>query len=447
MIFNIQFPKMSNYEVIEGYRKDSSVYTNGGYAYKKDKDAKGIRYLRCTKFREGCPARAKICLNSNVLSIIKEHENHDDSESQIAVRIVLTKLKRRAEDSQESLRELFDEEANESEVGGQISFVRVESTMFRRRRLNRPRIPMDADDAISLMENCVEEFKVYHLFSIDGPLLGEKAIGFMSPKWISALQSGVDGTLLQADAAFYVSPKQFYQLFNIFLEYKSCSLPAIHILMSKKTGSLYSQVVGKIKELLPITVTGIITDYEHALYSSLSSGFPDATVSGCKFHHDQALYKTGILKNGLATLYTSHLEFRKWVEPLMCLPLLPSDRIIEMFNYLKINRADIPESENEKMKKLLKYYQRYWLEQIGSSRLSVFQNNKRTTNDLESFHANLKRKFCSHNPNYWNFFKKINKVIKTTEKDMERIDNNIPIRRTPLHIALHKKQVIHELQG
>ena len=69
----------------------------------------------------------------------------------------------------------------------------------------------------------------------------------------------------------------------------------------------------------------------------------------------------------------------------MCLPLLPSDRIIEMFNYLKINRPDIPESENEKMKKLLKYYQRYWLEQIGSSRLSVFQNNKRTTNDLRAF--------------------------------------------------------------
>ena len=73
--------------------------------------------MRCTKFREGCPARAKVCLNYNVLSIIKEHENHEESESEIAVRKALTKLKRRAEDSQESLRELFDEEANESEIG------------------------------------------------------------------------------------------------------------------------------------------------------------------------------------------------------------------------------------------------------------------------------------------------------------------------------------------
>ena len=52
------------------------------------------------------------------------------------------------------------------------------------------------------------------------------AIGSMSPKWICALKSGGDATLLQADATFYVVPKQFNQLLNIFLDYKSRSLPA-----------------------------------------------------------------------------------------------------------------------------------------------------------------------------------------------------------------------------
>ena len=75
-------------------------------------------------------------------------------------------------------------------------------------------------------------------------------------------------------------------------------------------------------------------------------------------------------------------------------------------------------SENEKVKKLLRYYERFWLEQIGPSRLSIFQNDKRTKNDLESFHAKLKRKFCLHNPNYWSFITKMNQVIKTTEKDI-----------------------------
>ena len=80
----------------------------------------------------------------------------------------------------------------------------------------------------------------------------------MSPKWIFSLQSGVDGIVLQADATFYVTPKQFYQLFDIFLEYKSRSLPAIHIPMSIKTCTLNSQVVAKIKELLPISFTVIL---------------------------------------------------------------------------------------------------------------------------------------------------------------------------------------------
>ena len=50
---------MVNYEIIEGCRKDSFIYVNGGYTYRKDKDVKGIRYLRCTEFNVGCPGRAK----------------------------------------------------------------------------------------------------------------------------------------------------------------------------------------------------------------------------------------------------------------------------------------------------------------------------------------------------------------------------------------------------
>ena len=111
-----------------------------------------------------------------------------------------------------------------------------------------------------------------------------------------------------------------------------------------------------------------MTDYERALFSSLSSGFPNATVSGCKFSSRPSTIKAGILKNGLATLYTSHQEFRKWAEILMCLPLLPSDKIIEMFNYLKHKIPDLPLPENEKVKKLLRYYERFWLEQIGPAR-------------------------------------------------------------------------------
>ena len=90
---------MTNQEIIEDCREDSFAYANGGHTYRKEKDVKAIRYLRCTQFRCGCPARAKICSNPPVFSIIKEHENHDASESQIAIRKVLTKVNRKVENS------------------------------------------------------------------------------------------------------------------------------------------------------------------------------------------------------------------------------------------------------------------------------------------------------------------------------------------------------------
>ena len=73
-------------------------------------------------------------------------------------------------------------------------------------------------------------------------------------------------------------------------------------------------------------------------------------------------------------------------------------------------------------------------------RLSVFQNEKRTTNDLESFHSNLKRKFKSHNPNFGDFIKKLNDVILSSEKDMEIINNHLPIRRRSIKpLTLQRK--------
>ena len=45
------------------------------------------------------------------------------------------------------------------------------------------------------------------------------------------------------------------------------------------------------------------------------------------------------------------------------------------------------------------------------------------------------------------FVQKLNQVIKTTEKDMERIDNNIPICRKPTTFSIHRNQVIQDLQG
>ena len=86
----------------------------------------------------------------------------------------------------------------------------------------------------------------------------------------------------------------------------------------------------KVKEILPLTATGIITNYETALFNSLSQSYPNVRISG---YHDQAVYKTGILKNDLSNLYSSNQEFRKRAELLLFLSLLPSNKIVDMYHH------------------------------------------------------------------------------------------------------------------
>ena len=41
----------------------------------------------------------------------------------------------------------------------------MENSMYKRRRLNRPTIPQDAEEAITLLNDCSDEFTTYILFS------------------------------------------------------------------------------------------------------------------------------------------------------------------------------------------------------------------------------------------------------------------------------------------
>ena len=58
---------------------------------------------------------------------------------------------------------------------------------------------------------------------------------------------------------------------------------------------------------------------------------------------------------------------------------------------LKDSKPELQQLDNDRVEKLLRYYERYWLRQVKPLRLSVFQKEKRTTNDLESFYAKLKQ--------------------------------------------------------
>ena len=55
------------------------------------------------------------------------------------------------------------------------------------------------------------------------------------------------------------------------------------------------------------------------------------------------------------------------------------------------------------LKKLFDYVKKFWLERVGATRFSVFLENHRTNNVVESWHRSLNRKMVGKHLNIWKF--------------------------------------------
>ena len=108
------------------------------------------------------------------------------------------------------------------------------------------------------------------------------------------------------------SLKIFLQLLTLFIEFNGHSLPALHILMTRKTENLYRAVLFSFHELLPNFIpTFAIGDFETAPRNALKELFPSITIIGCwiipkrymrKFKNWARQYRTRKIKtleNGL----------------------------------------------------------------------------------------------------------------------------------------------------
>src|ERR1041384_2747910 len=96
-----------------------------------------VKYLRCTVF--GCMGRAKI--DGDLLTITYQHTDHDES-IEIATRQLKEKCRKRAAEAPTTtLRQIFDEEVRNSTNAASITFTEIESSMYKRRRLQQPELP------------------------------------------------------------------------------------------------------------------------------------------------------------------------------------------------------------------------------------------------------------------------------------------------------------------
>lgn len=158
--------------------------------------------------------------------------------------------------------------------------------------------------------------------------------------------------------------------------------------MDRRTKEAYNSVFDFINaKVFDMAGTKIFyTDFELATRNSLKEKYPSAKLSTCHFHFAQAIYKNASKINGLKEYIRENEAAKSIYYKLMYLALLPASDIIQMFNSLKSEANDL---RNRKLDKFVSYFRRQWIVKEGPQKISVFDNEIRTTSSAEGYNRAL----------------------------------------------------------
>ena len=138
----MEFLKIAKYRGFN-YASDNQLYRR--YSLKKE-----TMYLKC--ILEECKGAAKISNTNNLLTITEPHSDHPSQELEIKQLTILEKCRKRAADDVVTpLKQIFDEEARTVELAT-VSFVNFESSMYKKRRLQQPALPLTAQDVADAID-------------------------------------------------------------------------------------------------------------------------------------------------------------------------------------------------------------------------------------------------------------------------------------------------------
>ncbi|CAI6360474.1 unnamed protein product [Macrosiphum euphorbiae] len=209
------------------------------------------------------------------------------------------------------------------------------------------------------------------------------------------------GNEVHADATFKVTPAtpQSRQLFILHIIVQNHSIPIIYALMESKTEAAYTLLLTKCKALFPSIIPNcVMTDFETALQNAFLTVYPETVAHGCWFHYVQALIKN-VKRLGLAQYVKDNVQAQICLKMCAALALLPVNKIDEGFQLIRRHAID----NNVRFATFFNYYSNYWLRNRGPEVFSVYGLPRRTNNNVECFHSQLKEKFQILHPNLWTF--------------------------------------------
>ena len=205
---------------------------------------------------------------------------------------------------------------------------------------------------------------------------------------------------LYIDGTFKVSPKNWFQLLNIFgyIKNKNIYIPLSYIILSSKDEELYThafnELINAVKNHCGFDNYGdikVMTDFEISLRKSVKNCFKGCILQGCCFHYCKAVWKKikkyNLFKKNLR-LNTMILSFA-----LKAYPFVKEDRREKYLSKIEIFCTNLKGNYI----KLYNYFIKYWkyAEIFNFTKIDNNTIKRRTNNICESFHRKI-NKYISH---------------------------------------------------
>jgi hypothetical protein len=254
-------------EAIEGNRRGSTLFKYDGHLYRKDYERQGKRGYRCTD--KGCKGRLLQRADGDI--VVTTGHSHGSKQLAVDVLALKNRMKRRAAESGERLREIFDEETRNSNVADEVGFAELESCLYKQRRRVLPQLPREAADAFEAIKQAPDRFKhCKDVLVLQGEARsrdGGIAIAFAHPEMLQRLSTS---TIWCMDGTFRTVPSIFSQLLTIGFIQFDIFWPAVYLLLNRKTQELYKRALSYLAgSLCPLSsVCTIITDFELPLMTA-----------------------------------------------------------------------------------------------------------------------------------------------------------------------------------
>ncbi|CAF1347396.1 unnamed protein product [Rotaria sordida] len=259
----------------------------------------------------------------------------------------------------------------------------------------------------------------------------ERILIFASTEQFNILQSTTDFLI---NGTFKVVPVIFYQRYIIHAIYRGHVVPVAYVLLRRKNGATYNDLVDRVLEFAPHwTPDSIMLDFEQACIGAYDTSFPDALLSDCYFHFRQNLHRK-LQSLGHQNKYNDDSVFAHNIHKLAALAFLKPDDVVKGFEALSLTLDDDDDYQNgyvlgrlraNLIRRKLTFSIEFW-----NMYNRTMHSLMRTNNAVEAYHRRIGSIFqCAH-PTLWVFLQKLIDEENATHADIVQIRAGQPPKIT-----------------